>query len=36
MKRYESTLDTKSAEFKQRRNRMLDLLNELNLRRKKL
>ena len=36
MKRYESTLDTRSAEFKQRRNRMLDLLNELNLRRKEI
>jgi acetyl-CoA carboxylase carboxyltransferase component len=36
MKRYESQLDVKSDEFKQRHNRMLDLLTELNLRRKEI
>ena len=36
MKRYLSSLDTRSSEFKMRRNKMLDLLNELNLRRKEI
>ena len=36
MKRYESTLDTKSDEYRKRRNYMLDLLSTLNLRRKEI
>lgn len=36
MNRYESTLDPKSEEYRQRRNHMLDLLNTLNLRRREI